>query len=424
MKLQPCWRSLALVSVAIVLLAVSAASAKTAIVYTNDRETPYRGEFVNETADRFIIRSKSGINIPIPKNKIRKIEWELTLTEQYEQKRKAIADDDGAGRYKLARWAYDQNTAEGDALAKRELESLMLTQPDHKPAKTLHGLVVARVEKRKADQLNAQDNDHNRPKPDPPANGDKPDKPKAPATLDREQCNTLKVYVLEVDSRPPPRLSIAPKVLEEFYEQYRANPALSEYGGRAGKNRFKNLKAHEQLMLMFDAKARDYYGKVIVRNEPAPLREYRTKWQRVLVLSNLRHFPEQTKGVYLLTDKAKATTEAYAYTNLLMLHRATHDGQKFIDPEQPRQSLLLQWALPRDDADFPAPEAARWRPIFRGKDDPRVGEFVAWVESFYAFGTSFPIEFAPPKPEDATEAEPQAEGEQPKTPAQTPQPAG
>lgn len=417
MKLHQWWRSLALVSLALVLCVGSAAQAKTAIVYTDDRPEPYRGEFVSESADQFIIRSRSGINISIPRDKIRKIEWELTLTEQYQQKRRAVANDDYAARYKLARWAYDQKSAEGDGLAKAELESIMLSQPDNEPAKILHGLVVAQIEQRKAEQANAQKN-KNTPKPNKPENGEKPEKPGKIVTLDREQVNALKVYVLDVDAKPAPRLSISPKVLEEFYDKYRASPALADYEGRTGKNRFKTLKGHEQLMVMFDAQARDFYGKVIVRSEPAPLRDYRTKWQRVLVLGNLRHFPEQTKGIYLLTDQRKAGTEAYAYTNLLMLHQATHGEQKFIDPDNPIQSLLVQWALPRDEADFPAPESKRWKPIFRGKDDPRVGEFVDWVKALYRFSQTLPVEFTPPAEEEP------ADGADAPIPAKTTQPAG
>ena len=143
-----------------------------------------------------------------------------------------------------------------------------------------------------------------------------------------------------------------------------------------------------------------------------PLKEFRVKWNQALVVRNLmQHFSEELDGVVYLVGADRPTSEENAYTNFLMLHRASLNGRKFIDRAQPRDSLLLQWALPRDIAKYPAPEVRGWRPYFTGLNDRRVRDFENWVRSLYSPAPIYPIDFDPEPEEEEAEATESAQAE-------------
>ena len=76
---------------------------------------------------------------------------------------------------------------------------------------------------------------------------------------------------------------------------------------------------------------------------------------------------------------------------------------------------MIQRGLPRDQAIPPAPEVPGWSPSFRGPDDPRVADLVAWIESLY--GTppeNYGLSFSPTA--DANASPPPAPAPAPATP--------
>lgn len=383
------------------LVAATAAEAKTAVVYLKDRQAPVTGELVGENAEQVIIRV-AGIATPYDRAMIDRIEWKLSPAEQFADKRAKIKDENIVGRYNLAEWAYKQDNANLDELAKEELAALLAAKPDVIEAKILLRLVEDQIAKR-ADAAT----------PTPPNGGGNtgaatpttdPNAPALPSkTLSDDDRALLKVMLVDLSTKP--RLMISNKVLDQFLKDFRDHPALALYQGRNGRAAFMRLQPHEQLGVIFEAKARAIYPQVQVRTEPAPLEEFRIKWNPHLVVRHfMRYFPEQSRQIYL-QDKP-ANGEATAYTNLLMLHRASIDGKRLLNANQPRQSLLLQWGLPREEATSPAPDVPGYRPYFNGMQDPRVAEFEKWVAGFYRYGESFPIDFQPPQ---AAEPEPAPE---------------
>ncbi len=398
------------IAVAVCLFCMPAIGhAKTAVIYLKDRVTPIKGEWVGEST-RSVTITVAGIQQTIERDRIERIEWELDFPDEYKAKRAEVADDDIPARYQLARWAYSQNSASADTIALKELNGILAIQPDSQESILLRKLVTQRIKNRNAhlrDQRNQQTNTQ-RPantRPDPDKKDDQP-----ATKLTDEQSNLIKVFELDLESSP--RLQIPHKVLTDFWDKYRADDALLDYQGRTGRNRFVTLDRPDQLEIMFQAKAREFYPLVKVQTEPEPLKEFRVKWNQALVARNLmQHFSEELDGVVYLVGADRPTSEENAYTNFLMLHRASLDGRKFIDRAQPRDSLLLQWALPRDIAKYPAPEVKGWRPYFTGLNDRRVRDFENWVRSLYSPAPIYPIDFDPEPEEEEAEATESAQAE-------------
>lgn len=377
--------------------------AKTAVVYVKGRTEPIKGELVQETADSVIL-SIAGINTPIDKARIEKMEFEKSLAEQFKEKRAEIKDDDFEARYNLARWAFKKETPEAYRLAKTELDGLTQDAPDHQQARLLKTLVERRIAAAEAIEDNGgttgnttTTNNGQTTATDAQAN----DKP---ATLDKDQRALLKVYELNLTQKP--RIVIPRKTIDQFLKDYRTASSVQPYNDRKGQARFRKLDGYEQLEIMFAAQARPLYKDVVVRDEPKALEAFRTKVNPRYVVSYFaRQFGKTpVSGVNLIT--VAPNSEEAAYTNFLMLHRANQNGVKLIDRDRPDQSLLLQWGLPRDEATYPAPEDVKnWRPYFTGKDDERYVEMLQWVGSLYRPSPQYPIEYSPAAPEKAEDAE-------------------
>jgi len=383
----------------VLIVTVAWAQTRTAVVHLKDRAEPIRGQLVDETADRIILKI-AGIDTPILKDNIEKIEFEKSLAERFKEKRAALDDDDAEGRFNLARWAFRTETETGYRLALTELSALTAGDPANQQARLLKRLVEQRLA-----ALEAIEEDEAAPTTPETGPTTTPDQPAAapdqPKMLTEEQRNLLKVY--EVNLKDEPRIVIPRNVIDDFLTDYRATAALGPYADRQGQARFRNLEGYEQLAVMFDAQARPLYGKVQIRDEPEPLQTFRARINpRYVVAYFARHFGQQpVPGVNLIT--LAPNSEPAAYTNFLMLHRADQDGLRFIDRDRPDQSLLLQWGLPRDEAIYPAPEDARnWRPYFTGRDDQRFIDMLQWVQQLYRPSPNYPIDYTPPSPEAET----------------------
>ena len=80
-----------------------------------------------------------------------------------------------------------------------------------------------------------------------------------PALLTDEDINLIKVYEIKFRDKggKPPRVDIPRKVVEEMLEKYRTNNLVPR--GKSAIAKFKRADGHQQLRLMFDLRAREFY---------------------------------------------------------------------------------------------------------------------------------------------------------------------
>lgn len=204
---------------------------------------------------------------------------------------------------------------------------------------------------------------------------------KLPPLLTDEDIELIKVYEVDLKSDPPPRIVIPRDELREFVKEYQ--PEDQELRGKANQEKFLRSKGHIQLGKLFEHKARDYYKHVRVRSQIESLRNWGNIHRRYI------------HGFFQPTFATGAVPELYLFprgretdkiemTNFYILTQVTVGGKPIIDRNQPEESLLVQWGLPRDAAKFPAPEADGWEPKFKSVQDERFVEHVDWIKSLIA----------------------------------------
>lgn len=389
------------VGLALLLLA-AVAEAKTAVLWLEGRTEPLRGELVSETPGQITIRI-AGIETSIERSRIRRVEYELSVAEQYEQRRAALDEDDHRERYELARWLYRKGEDQTDKLARKELRALVKAAPDMQQAQLLLELVEQRIKER-AEAEAERDRPDDQGGPQGGGEGQAGDgevdggEPATPKYLTEKQRNLIKVMEINLDADP--RVVVPRDIAEKFYEAYRDEPVMQEYEGRSGRNRFLRMSGEEMLGVMFRARAREFYDEVIVRTEPEPLREFKLTWSRGLVAGYCGEChglddADPAPGLALYTRGANR--DEVAYTNFLILNRGNVGGQAMLDRSQPARSLLVQYALPREDADQPHPEVEGMRPFLRGKNDRRHEQLLDWINALWGQQqVRYPIEFEMP----------------------------
>ncbi|MDH3584859.1 MAG: hypothetical protein OER86_11665, partial [Phycisphaerae bacterium] len=260
------------------------------------------------------------------------------------------------------------------------------------------------------------------PPPKPPnGNGSAATDGSAIKLLTREQVNLIKVYEIDLGARP--RVVVPDDVIKEVLTGYRDDPLLKPYIGQRGRAKLKTLRPHEQLQLLFDLKARSLYGKVLVRDEPLNMRNFRTRYHPNYIVRYCGscHTDGKAAGLDLVTKRP--TLEATAYTNLLILRRTPGEPVPVIFKSDPERSLLLQYGLPQREATTPHPVVRGkmvWRSKFRGRRDPLYLDMVNWIRSLYGESEDYPIEFTVPA---ATGSSPPAGDPLGAKPASPPPPA-
>ncbi len=417
---QP-WR-LCLVTIIVFSCAAASALAREVILTLKDGRR-ITGELVSQSPDNVVIKI-ANISTTFDRTMVAKIEEKLTITEQYQQRLERLAKDDLAGRYQLAQWLYEQGDvrnadlsaeqrAKADELAIKQLNWLLQDDSDHVQAKMLRGLVAQRIEQRRRAAETAPERD------DPPRRADETDRDAAPAErpkyLTEEQRNLLKIY--EINLRDRPTVVVRPDTVDKIYDNptYRADQAMADYQGVTGKAKFRNLPGYEQLRILFDLRARELYEEVVIRTEPQALKEFRTRINPTYVARYCGecHGPDRAEHPPIVFNR-KANSEQVAYTNFLILSRMRGGKRDLIDRQNPEESRLLQFGLPRDEAAYPHPDVRKFRQYFTGPEDRRYVEMVEWIRSLYFPAPQYPIDYTPPRirqDEQQEQAEPAEGGE-------------
>ena len=374
----------------IVLMSAAPVSARIAVVTTTDGRT-LEGEMVRESGE-VVVLSIAGIEASIPQDQVETLTYRETNQEYFDQKRAELEDADIDGRLELV-----QELIERDALeiAESELTSLDRQYPDDPRVIEKRQLVQARRSLKTGGELDAER---------AAAGGSGEGRPRttaagataarADAYLSEEQMNRLKVFEVDLDEEP--RITIPRETLDKFFDSYAGQEGVP--AGTSERQQFLRLSGSEQLQMLFDKQARELYGEVSVRSVPGPLAEFRRSVNPRHVARYLApHFGNgKVEGFNVFTSRPDSEQEAF--TNFYLLTQMKIDGIPMIDRGNPDQSLMLQWGLPRDQAQHPAPDVEGWRPAFRSTDDPAYVRYREWIESLWGQDTpDYGIDYTPPQ---------------------------
>jgi len=404
----------ALVLAAVVLgLSLAGHAAEQVTIETQDGRT-LRGQLIAENPQTVTLRSGQVVTV-IERQDIQQIIYPPTLRQQYLQRRADIAEGDLAARYELALWLFD---ADGYELAQEELGQLkqaLSEAPSVDPALERRVNILSQAVDQRLKLQNEVFRDRAAP-PRPEAAGPAA-VPEAgqtfPATLTDEQINRIKVY--EVDLTTRPQVRIPKDVIDKIFSLYADRASVPR--GAAEQRRFRTLPGWEQLRLLFELQARQFYGQVQVAGDPPAMQTFRSQIHQRYALAHCAsagcHGGPDAQVFRLITDPPNRIETVY--TNFFILNQTQTPTGYMIDRAKPSRSLLIQHGLPRDLARLPHPEVPGWRPIIRDTEDPLYQTLYNWIDQqLYSPAPDYGVQFTLPG------AAPQGR-EESSTPAQPPE---
>ncbi|MEM7754295.1 MAG: hypothetical protein AAF297_01515 [Planctomycetota bacterium] len=365
------------------------------------------GLLISEDAGGIRLRV-DGRELFVPAADVIHLERLAAIDQRYRERRDRIAPGDTEMRLALAEWLRDR---ERFALALVEAETALGVDPGNRRARTLAAWLQAQLvlENRTRARREGLEVGESRPGPETPgAEAPKRGRPRTERLplLTPEQVNLIRVY--EIDLNNPPRLSIPRPTMERLFNEYADHPLVP----RDPEARLALLGARPErkLDLMFRTQARALYPEVKVISDPYSLQVFRQRihgrWLVRACASNGCHGGAEASRLRLAADRPNRAETVY--TNFLILERfRLENGEPLINHQTPEASAFLRAGLRPDvsravagveDAwthpEVPATRGRRgWRSIFRGPDDARYEDAVAWIRSLYRPRPDYPIEY-------------------------------
>jgi tetratricopeptide (TPR) repeat protein len=341
------------------------------------------------------------------------------LEEQYERLRAATRDNDVDGLLRLAEWLRSRGRY---TLALRELSAALAADPTNRAALEQRTLIeqqqrLAHISRWRAAERERERLARERQETGPDGVETQQAEPQAEALegagprrifplLTSDQINLIRVF--ETDLADPPKMRIPRDVVMDFLDAYAGQPV--EGRGTVpvspdGRDLFARQRPVEILRWFFDLRAREFYPRVEVQENPRSLRLFRDTVHRTWLMNSCAtskcHGGEEAGRLFLYNRNP--SRDESAITNLFILDSyRTNDGLPLVDYREPERSVLLQYGLPRNQAVTPHPPVEgvtrRWQPAFDGPQDRRFRDAVNWILSMYPNRTGYPIEYSPPVP--------------------------
>lgn len=371
------------------------ATPERARVTLNDGRT-IEGELVERTAEGVTLRI-SGIATRFAAENVERVEMVQSRREQLLEQRKAVADDDLAARFDLAQKMAEAGELE---LARDELQAINDVSPGDRRVRSLMTQVEQRMRLRRGGSDTA-----------PPPRGETAPPPKTtggdngtgenaqgPGRMNRLSTDDInRIRVWEIDLSQQPRVRVPNETLDELFERYNDDPDVPK--GMAEQAALRRAPGHEQLAAIFKARAKDLYDTVQVLEDPPAMQAWRTNVHATYVLSycasSACHGGETDamKALPLLRDRDLTG----AYTNFYLLQGFRNQSGDMIERDQARldQSLLLQYGLPQDVAQFRHPAVKGWRPFFARKDDARYRQYLDALAMLWNPAPDYGVKYDP-----------------------------
>ncbi len=305
-----------------------------------------------------------GVPVQVDRARVSRV-WAIEPVElRYESLRQSMPVERAGAHLSLCRWLVAEKAWD---LAVPELEAHLAA---HRSAQAGRMLRVARAHQKLNDPGPTKKND---------SATDKPEVSTGLQPVDDAAVNLIRVY--ELDINDPPELRISQETRQEFLDAYSTSTLLPQ----TDEDR-ADLMASDPLdilKLMFAHRAREFYGRVNVVDEPVAIRRFRQSvhdlWLMPRCANAACHGGPDAGRFQLVTGRR--LDDRIRTSNLLILDDLVLDGQAMINWNEPMQSTLIQYALPRTKATRPHPAVAGWRPAMDATQSVSALGTAKWIES-------------------------------------------
>jgi hypothetical protein len=364
------------------------------------------GLLVSRSDNEVVIRV-GGIATPFKREQIDRLEILPPVLDRYRAMRATIDDTDTQNLLLLVEWL---RTRELYTQALAELDLILIREPFNPKAREQHTLItqLQRLRERAPSTNQSRTTQSSTP-------GNSPDgSPETASTeptaarparrtfplLSEDDINLIKVY--EIDLAKPPRMRIDRSTIEALIQAYSDSELIPT--SKEGRDALYRQSPERILDLMFRLRARDFYSRVKVLDQPEAMKQFRADVHSAWLINACatdRCHGGTDAGRLALYNRARNADPA-VYTNFLILERfKLTDGTPLIDYDQPHRSPLLHLALPRERSLYPHPDtpAARgWRPTFTSQRDRRYEDTLNWIRAMYRPRPDYPVTYEPPQP--------------------------
>lgn len=353
------------------------AEAKPGIVRTKDGRS-IEGEVTDKGPDGISITTRVG-TVTLNRDDVQAIDYTTDINEAYKKRLAALPRGAGARDHlEIARWLYDQKAYD---LARKELDTVLALEPTNEQAQTLRQTVdrQAILDKTKTATPTAS---HETTTAGPGARGG--DR----RLLNLDQINKIRqAEMRETDTR------IHFKFDNDVKKRFADSQGITLKDFAAGT-------AFQQGLLILTKGTPEMRQDVRVLDDPQSIADFKRRIQPMLVqgcATNNCHSNGHAGDFVLYTP---VDNDFVSYTNFYLLtqYRITVGGEKTeaaspfspgggphkaIDRTYPANSILAQYGLPREMAEFRHPELppGQFTPLFRNREDPKYQLLIAWIRN-------------------------------------------
>ena len=354
------------------------------------------GVIIEDTFEHVLIEIE-GIRARLMRETVDRVVLQPTFEETYRRFKAALTPGNSTQHYELCRWLFDERKYD---LCKTELDAL-LEEGEMVEARRLMRLVDAQLALIKP-KIEGEEPADGEAEPEAETSEEEITGNLAlrPDILTHADVNIMRVY--EIDFDHPPRVQVDPATIEKLIATYSDNKLIP--ASRSERNALFNAEPLDLVEhLFFALQARELYPEIKVITEPQSLNLFRIQVHNTWLMNNCASTDchGNTFGGRLMLHRTGYRDARVRYTNLLILDRLNLDNPDLppmIDYEQPMNSLLIQYGLPREEARFAHPDVPNWTPAFAPGLRKGVDSTVEWIKAMMYPRPMYPVQFEPPQP--------------------------
>jgi len=343
--------------------------ARPGTVKTRDN-VAYQGD-ISEADDGNVIVKVHGIDMRIDRRDVASIEYTDDLIASYKKKLAALPVHDSKSRMDMARAAYNQKQYD---LARMAAQSALDADPNSAEATDFLNMIRRQAE---LDRTK-------------PAEGAAPEVHEGPAregatpngkagehkVLSADDVNIIKQSELTAQDT---------NYKAAFKNDVRRKFTEKDGGGTLPQ--FLQLSVPEQVQRIL-SRAPEMANDVRIQSDPVAIAVYKKSVQPAILAgcaTSSCHGGAQAGKFALVVP---ADSDAATYTNFYILSQYVKtEGNlqmAMVDRTSPHKSLIVQYALPAETADFDHPNVAGYKGLFHTANDPRYVAIMDWISKTLA----------------------------------------
>jgi len=189
-----------------------------------------------------------------------------------------------------------------------------------------------------------------------------------------------RIRLAEIGEKERATVQFRKKALTKFIAKMQGTGDFAEKGFEATFRRYTPLKKAAYMLetLEPDDPLRD---DILVKTDPAFMKVFRTRVWRTVNASCAAtrcHGARKGQGGLKLFNVV-GVNEKINYTNFLILDSFSNKGGRMIDRDEFEKSLLLQYGLPPDQAEFK--HKKKIRPVYGSRKSRSYAQVLAWIKS-------------------------------------------